>query len=302
MTKQTITISQPAHLSLKYEQLMISLKKSKEELQRPIADLAMLVLDHVEITLTQPLLAFLGESNVAVTFCGSNHLPSSMLLSFHTYCLPAVRFRQQIDASKPLQKKLWQKTIKHKITQQAKLLERLKKENTPLEHMVSKVTSGDSTHVEAQAAKYYWKTLLGASFYRARTGPPPNQLLNYGYAILRAAVARSLAAHGLISLLGIHHRNQYNGFCLADDVMEPYRPFVDATVYAISLQENLERKITKEHKALLLGLLTQDCCWEAQRTSVGHAIDRTASSLASCFEEKNFHYLTFPTYYVSPHL
>ena len=299
MTKKTLFLSQSAHLSLKKNQLLVYLKKKKEQNQYPIEDLAIIVLEHQEITLTQQLLAHFGAQNVAVVFCDPSHLPNSMLRSFDAYYLSSARFRQQITASHPLIKQLWQKTIKHKIRQQAQLLTMIGSSGSDLlYHMAKNVRSGDSTHLEAQAARNYWTLLLGADFYRSRIGPSPNHLLNYGYAIVRAATARALVGNGLNNALGIHHHNQYNAFCLADDMMEPYRPFVDALVYDMEKQMPLDGTITSSEKAQLLGVLTMDCLWEGQCTTVGNAIQRTASSLATCFEEKTPHTLSFATHYV----
>jgi len=237
---------------------------------------------------------------MSVVFCDRNYLPNSMLVSFDAYYLPSARFRQQISASQPLKKQLWQKTIKHKIRQQAQLLTMIGSSGDNfLYHMAKNVRSGDSTHLEAQASRIYWPLLLGGNFYRSRIGPSPNHLLNYGYAIIRSATARALAGNGLNNALGIYHRNQYNAFCLADDLMEPYRPFVDALVYDMEKQTPLDATILSSQKAHLLGVLTIDCLWEGQRTTVGNAIQRTASSLATCFEEKNPYKLSFATHYVS---
>ena len=164
------------------------------------------------------------------------------------------------------------------------------------------IKSGDSTHVEAQVARHYWTLMFGPNFYRARMGPSPNHLLNYGYAIIRAAMARALAGNGLLNALGIHHCNQYNPLCLADDMMEPFRPFVDAIVLEMHPQRSQQDTFTKLDKAILLGVLTMDCLWEGQCTTVGNALQRTATSLATCFEQKRTLNLQFPTYHVPPQL
>ena len=271
--------------------MKIHLKDKDQHLVRPIEDLAFVVLEDPQITLTQQLLGYLADRNVALICCGANHLPNGMLLSLDAHSLQTARFHDQVQASLPLKKQLWQKTIKHKIRQQAVLLDLTTDTTTAavLATMAKKVNSGDTTNLEAQAAAQYWPALLGPDFYRSPTGPSPNHALNYGYAILRAAMARALAGHGLLNTLGIHHHNQYNAFCLADDLMEPYRPFVDAMVYHMTQEGVLDNTLTKDTKAVLLQVLTMDCVWDDQSTTVGLAMQRTASSLAACFEQKSPH-------------
>jgi len=302
MTKQTLFISQPAYLCLQHAQLKIHLKEKDTILVRPIEDLALLVLEHPQIVLTHQLLGQLAGHNVAVVCCDQNHLPNGMLLSFDTHYLQTARFHQQIQASGPLKKQLWQKTIKHKIRQQAALLAMTTGlASDSLQAMAKKVTSGDLTNLEAQAASRYWRALLGINFLRSPIGPPPNQALNYGYAILRAAMARALAGAGLLNTLGIHHHNQYNAFCLADDMMEPYRPFVDAIVYDMILTDTLNDVLAKDEKAILLQVLTMDCVWDGQKTTVGLAMQRTAACLATCFEKKTPTHLGFPSHVCTTH-
>jgi CRISPR-associated protein Cas1 len=200
----------------------------------------------------------LNEYNVATVFCDSKHLPSSMLLPLDANHIQNEIFRAQIEASEPLKKNLWKQTIEVKIQNQARLLEKLGKNSIPLKALAKVVKSGDSDNREGFAARLYWIELLGKDFIRDRYGEPPNPFLNYGYILLRSAVARSLAGSGLLATLGIHHRNRYNAFCLADDVMEPYRPYVDEIVFSLNEKWPGFFMLEKEHKAELLQLMTAD--------------------------------------------
>ena len=173
------------------------------------------------------------DNNVAVIFCDDKHMPNSMLLNLDNHHIQQELFTHQINATEPLKKQLWQQIIKHKINNQATHLIRRYKPQNPLKYYANKVLSGDTTNREAVAASYYWKNIFDFDFKRERSGKYPNLFLNYGYIVLRAAVARALAGSGLLSTLGIHHHNKYNAFCLADDIMEPYRPLVDAKVIEI---------------------------------------------------------------------
>ena len=228
MTKRTIIISNPFYLETRFKQLILKSKENTDEHKIPIEDIGFLVIENQRVSITIPVLQELSENNVAVIFCNSKHSPCSMLLNLDGHYIQQERFRQQLEASKPLHKQLWQQTIKAKIYNQAALLEIEGKKFVSLLEFAKNVQSGDTTNREALAAKYYWKQLIDLQhFVRERFGKAPNPHLNYGYTILRAATARALIGVGLLPTLGIHHHNRYNDFCLADDIMEPYRPFVD---------------------------------------------------------------------------
>lgn len=240
MVKRTLYFGNPAYLSLRLGQLVVRLpspeptisKDSFEAKTIPVEDIGVVVLDNKQITITQGLLEALLENNCAVLTCDSSRLPVGLMLPLCGHTLQNERFRDQIDASLPLKKQIWQQTIRQKILNQAAVL----RYSTGQEHnnmlvWAEEVRSGDSANLEARAAAYYWKTVFGdAMFVRGREEAPPNNLLNYGYAILRAVVARSLVCSGLLPTLGVHHHNRYNAYCLADDIMEPYRPYVDRMV------------------------------------------------------------------------
>ncbi len=284
MIKRTLSFSNPFHLSIKLEQLVIFNKETEEETTRPIEDIGYLVIDHPQITFTNALMQELAKNNVAVIICDACHHPSSMLLHLDTHHIQAQRFGAQVVASEPLKKQLWQQTIKAKIRNQARVLELAGEKAPALYNLANKVTSGDTTNCEAQAARIYFKQLFGPSFQRFREGPPPNPSLNYGYAIIRAAVARALAGSGLLVTLGIHHHNKYNNFALADDIMEPFRPFCDWLVYRQIHSVPDYHNITKERKAEFLNLLQADCLYRQATSPLMVAMETVTATLAKCFE------------------
>lgn len=287
MLKKLVSFSNPYHLSARLEQLVIGNKETGEEFTRPMEDLGVVVFDHPQITFTQSALQLLAENNVGVIICDSRHHPASMLLHLDTHHIQAERFRQQIAATEPLRKYLWQQTVKFKIRNQARVLELAGLRNITMENMAAKVNSGDTTNLEGQAARIYFRQLFGEIFLREREGPPPNPSLNYGYSIIRAAVARTLAGNGLLPTLGIHHHNKYNSFALADDIMEPYRPFVDWLVTRQIRTIPDYHNLTRERKAEFLQLLHSDCQTKGQRSPLMVAMEYSADSLVKCFEGKS---------------
>ena len=295
MIKRTIFISNPYHLSVKDKQLQITERNGMLVGSAPVEDLGFLVLDHPQISFSMKLVEQLNENNVATVFCDSKHMPSSMLLPLDAHHIQNELFRAQISASEPLKKNLWKQTIEAKIENQARLLDKLGKKNTQLKGIAKTVKSADSDNREGFAARIYWTALLGKAFIRDRYGEPPNNFLNYGYILLRSAVARALAGSGLLATLGIHHRNRYNAFCLADDIMEPYRPYVDEI--AISLNQKFPDTIMleKEHKAELLKLMARDVQIGENKRPLMIALSQTTASLARCFsgEQRKIHYPTF---------
>ncbi len=246
MIKRTIYLGSPAYLSKKNDQLIINFIEEEKRLQSennkeyktlsiPIEDIGFLILDNFQITITHSLMISLLENNCAIVTCNEKHLPKGMFLNLEHNIEQSQHFQEQINASEPLKKQLWKQTIKAKILNQAFVLDKYKKPSDSLKKWAREVKSGDSSNLEARASLYYWKKIFpeDLNFVRNREGKPPNNLLNYGYAILRAVVARGLVASGLLPTLGIHHHSKYNAFCLADDIMEPYRPFVDDIVATI---------------------------------------------------------------------
>ena len=293
MIKRTLYFGNPAYLSLKLKQLVVRLpqndgeQKDEKELTRtvPIEDLGVIILDHKQITITQALLAELLDNNCAVITCDSRQLPTGLFLPLAGNSVQNERFRLQLEASLPLKKQLWQQTIEAKIRNQAAMLSYTTGEvHKNMLKWSESVRSGDVENMEARAAVYYWKTVFPANpyFVRDHEGEGANALLNYGYAILRAIVARALVASGLLPTMGIHHHNRYNAYCLADDIMEPYRPYVDKTVFDILL-EDPEAEIATAVKIKLLNIPVMEVCISGRRSPLMVAVSHTTSSLVKCF-------------------
>ena len=297
MIKKTLYFGNPTYLSLKNDQLVIKLPeiekndslpdtfRQQSQVTKPIEDIGVVVLDNKQITITSGALEALLENNCAVITCDSKSMPVGLMLPLYGNTTQNERFRQQLSASVPLMKQLWQQTIKAKIYNQAFLLDACtNEENKCMKIWATEVKSGDSDNLEARAAAYYWKRLFPIEgFTRDRNGMPPNNLLNYGYAILRAVVARALVSSGLLPTLGIHHHNRYNAYCLADDIMEPYRPYVDQLVYNM-IQTNLDyQELNKSIKAQLLSVPTLEVVIAGKRSPLMVAVSQTTASLYKCF-------------------
>lgn len=290
MIKRTLCFSNPAYLSLRNAQLVIRIEKQDDSPERqttvPIEDIGIVVLDHQQITITHGAMAALLDNNAAVVTCDKRHLPVGLMLPLEGHTVQSERFRDQINASLPLRKQLWQQTVQQKILNQAALLRELHNAETGnMFHWAADVRSGDSTNLEGRAAAYYWKKMFPDldDFTRERYGDEPNAFLNYGYAILRATVARALVSSGLLPTLGIHHHNRYNAYCLADDIMEPYRPYVDRlVVQTMQLYPDIS-EITTDIKRNLLTIPTLDVVIGGQRSPLMVAVSQTTASLARCF-------------------
>lgn len=298
MIKKTLCFSNPAYLSLRDKQLIIKMPevenaknlldniKKEAEITRPIEDIGVVVLDHKQITITTGVLDALLENNCAVITCDSRSMPVGLLLPLSGNTTQSERFRHQIEASLPLRKQLWQQTIQYKIRNQMMVLKQSSNAETKcMQRWINDVKSGDTDNQEARAAAYYWKNLFGHidGFVRDREGISPNHLLNYGYAILRAVVARSLVASGLLPTFGIHHHNRYNAYCLADDIMEPYRPYVDKLVYDITNQYGEDIELSKDIKAELLSIPTLDVVIGGKRSPLMVGVSQTTASLYKCY-------------------
>ena len=261
--------------------------KKQSQKTIPIEDIGIVILDNNRITITQGLIESLLENNTALITCDSSRMPLGLMLPLSGNKTQTERFRDQINASLPLKKQLWQQTVQAKIKNQAYLL--LNKNNSIIDNMkvwANDVKSGDPDNYEARAAVYYWANLFNEieGFSRLREGIPPNNLLNYGYAILRAVVARSLVASGLLPTFGIHHRNKYNAYCLADDIMEPYRPFVDKMVCDIVAEKRNINELTQDIKFKLLNIPVLDVVIDDQRSPLMVAVGQTSASLYKCYE------------------
>lgn len=294
MVKKTLYFGNPAYISLRMQQLVITIPQSKYDLPLdkkvertiPIEDIGVIILDDRQITITQGALEVLLANNCAIITCDSKRMPVGLMLPLTGNTIQTERFKSQINSSLPLKKQLWQQTVEAKIRNQASLL----KSVTGIEHSnmlkwASCVKSGDSDNMEARAAVYYWKTVFPRNpmFVRDYEEDGSNSLLNYGYAILRAIVARGLVAGGLIPTLGIHHHNRYNAYCLADDIMEPYRPYVDKVVVDI-LDEDPDALLNQRTKVKLLGLPTLEVLINEKRSPLMNAVSQTVISLVKCFK------------------
>lgn len=287
MIKRTLMFSNPAYLSHKNSQLVISFPdQAKDDRTVPIEDIGVVILENQQITISHGCIAALVQNNVALISCDSSHMPTGLILPLDGGNTQAERFRYQIEASLPLKKQLWQQTIQQKIYNQAKVLERVGIEATNMHRWARSVKSGDPDNYEGRAAAYYWQHIFGRymDFNRNRGGEPPNNLLNYGYAILRAIIARSLVSSGLLPTLGIFHRNKYNAYCLADDIMEPYRPFVDLIVYGIVAEGGDLLELDTAIKTRLLQLPQVDVQFDDMTSPLLVGTSRTTASLARCFE------------------
>ena len=289
MLKKSILLENKASISTKNLQLVI--KTETRESTIPIEDIGYLVVDHPEIYLSIPALNLLIDNNTAVIICNTNHLPNGMFLNLNSHHIQQEIFKNQINASAPLKKQLWQQTITEKITNQGILLQKITLKTNNFEFLASKVLSGDSSNMEGVAANFYWKSFFEHNFKRERFGDYPNNFLNYGYAILRAATARALSGSGLLNTLGIHHKSKYNAFALADDIMEPFRPIVDEKVAEI-MQNYSEQELNTAIKAELLQILTRTVYFKEEKSPLMVALQKTASSLQQCYtgERKKIKY------------
>lgn len=286
MIKRTLYFGNEAYLSTTNRQLVVSYPNSNETKKVPIEDIGVLLLDHYRLTLTSTLLNQLLGNNVAVITCDAQHLPLGMFLNLNGHSQQQEHFEQQIAVTTAKKDRLWKQTIQQKIQNQAAVLQQQK---IPIENMLrwkTKVQNGDPDNLEARAAAYYWsKVFVGNhdSFRRGRFEAPPNHLLNYGYSILRGVVARALVASGLLPSFGIHHHNKYNAYCLADDVMEPYRPFVDLLVLSILEEFEIGAELSVEVKSQLLQIPVLDVHINGRNSPLMIAVQQTTSSLQKCY-------------------
>lgn len=297
MIKKTLYFGNPTYLSLKNDQLVIKLPevekgefddnfKKQATKTIPIEDIGIVLLDHQQITITHGVIEKLLENNCALITCDSNRMPLGLMLPLCGNTVQSQRFTEQLEVTQPLKKQLWQQTIKAKIENQAHVLHTT--QGGIVKNMLAwaeDVKSGDPDNYEARSAAYYWSNLFPSinEFTRDREGIPPNNLLNYGYAILRAIVARALVSSGLLPTFGIHHHNKYNSYCLADDIMEPYRPFVDKLVIDIMNSGTPYDEITKDIKIKLLGIPVLDVIIGGKRNPLMIAVSQTTASLYKCY-------------------
>jgi CRISPR-associated protein Cas1 len=284
MIKKIIEISQAkTYLSVRLGQLIIR-QEEVEERSIPCEDIGILLVDHSGVTYTHSVFTELLKSGAAIVLCGGNHHPSGLLLPIESNSVQTERYRFQIEAKEPVKKKLWQQIVRAKVRHQAKLVEDDKDVYKILMLMLEKVRSGDPDNIEAQASKKFWKAFLGeVGFHRDIDGPAPNNMLNYGYMVMRAAVARAICSAGLLPCLGIHHCNRYNAFCLADDLNEPFRGFVEKKVRELYIGGEGTGELNQYVKARLLEVLYDEVDIGGFKGPLMVGLHRTAASLQRCF-------------------
>lgn len=283
MIKQTLMFTSPVYLSLKDRQLVITFKDNKDTVTRPIEDIGFLVIENPEVTISIPALNELADNNVSVVFCDKKKMPKTMLMTLEGNTTQQESYKYQMEASAPAKKNVWKQLVESKIRNQAQLLNKLGRNGDVLKQYYMNVRSGDTDNREGAAAREYWNRLFGDGFRREREGSPPNNLLNYGYTILRAAVARALIGSGLYPAFGVFHRNRYNAFPLADDVMEPYRPFVDEIVYHLYYDGGIS-ELDNQSKGKLLRVLFSDVKMGKVTRPLENALSLTTASLLKIFK------------------
>ena len=284
MITRSIYIGNPAYLKLKDEQLYIMEPETGQMKGKvPVEDLGLLMLDHWQITVSHQLIQKMMGNNVVVISCDAHHLPHGIMLPLHGHTEFSDRIKDQMEASEPLKKQLWKQTIECKIDNQKEVLRRLGNYYEPMIDYRNNVKSGDLTNMEGIAAQHYWKYLISLDFLRQRFGDSPNQFFNFGYSVLRSIVARAIVETGLLPVLGIFHKNKYNPYCLADDMMEPYRPFVDWLVMDWLTRNPDTEELTKEFKAHILQIATKDVKIDGKTRPLMVAVKTTVSSLYKCY-------------------
>jgi CRISPR-associated protein Cas1 len=273
----------PVSLSLKDQQMVITFKDNKDTVTRPIEDIGFVIIENPMISITVPLLNELAENNVSVVFCDKKQMPKTMLIPLEGNTTQQESYKYQLEASAPTKKNVWKQLVEGKIRNQSILLNKVGKNGDILKQYYMNVKSGDTDNREGAAAREYWSRLFDEGFKREREGLPPNNLLNYGYTILRAAVFRALIGSGLYPAFGVFHRNRYNAFPLADDVMEPYRPFVDEIVHYLYYEEGVT-ELDNQSKSKLLRLLFSDVKMEKVTRPLENALSLTTASLLKYYK------------------
>ena len=288
MIKRTIYLSSACYLKKIDMQfgIIFPANDCKTDASIPIEDIGIVVLDHPQITMTHALISALSDNNVAIVSCDAKHLPYGLMLPMYAHHAFTEKMYEQLESSLPLRKNLWQQTVISKIANQAAMLRSIGVDDGKMQYYVKLVKSGDPQNVEGRAAAYYWEHLFGekSNFVRNRDEDGINAMLNYGYAILLAVVARALVSSGLLPAVGIHHRNKYNPWCLASDIMEPYRPYVDRIVLEVSGEFPESEELTPEIKKKLLKVPVADVVIEGKKSPLMVGISRTTASLSACLE------------------
>ena len=283
MIKQTMMFTTPVSLSLKDKQMVITFKDNKDVVTRPVEDIGFVIIENPMVSITIPLLNELADNNVSVVFCDKKQMPKTMLMTLEGNTTQQESYKFQLDASLPTKKNIWKQLVESKIKNQSLLLTKVGKNGSTLKPYYMNVKSGDSDNREGAAAREYWGRLFDVGFKREREGEPPNNLLNYGYTILRAAVVRALIGSGLYPAFGVFHRSRYNAFPLADDVMEPYRPFVDEIVHYLYYEEGVT-ELENQSKGKLLRLLSSDVKIGKVTRPLENSLSLTTASLLRVYK------------------
>lgn len=283
MIKQTLMFTSPVSLALKDQQIVITFKDNKDTVTRPIEDIGFVVIENPQVSISVPLLNELADNNVSVIFCDKKQMPRTMLMTLEGNTTQQESYKYQLEASAPMKKNVWKQLVECKIRNQALLLNMLEKDGDVLKPYYMNVKSGDTDNREGAAAREYWSRMFYDGFKREREGAPPNNLLNYGYTILRSAVARALIGSGLYPAFGVFHRNRYNAFPLADDVMEPYRPFVDEIVYHL-YYDGAVSELDSQSKGKLLRVLFSDVKMGKVTRPLENALSLTTASLLRMYK------------------
>lgn len=285
MLKRTLLFTSPVYLSVKNEQLVVCFKDTPDDKRTiPIEDIGFVLIDNPMISITMPLINALADNNVALIFCDEKSMPNAMLQNLDTHSLQCEILNKQIAIGEVLKKNLWKQTVEAKIKNQSKLLMKLGKDGNVLKPYYCNVKSGDADNREGAAARIYWMRLFGNDFVRDRNLPGINSLLNYGYTILRAATTRALMGAGLLPAIGIFHHNRSNAFPLADDIMEPYRPYVDEIVYDMFNDGMVD--LNQTSKSCLLHILVCDTHFSKVTRPLSIALTMTAASLVKCYSKE----------------
>lgn len=284
MLYRSIYIGNPAYLKLKDEQMKIICPETKAEKGSiPVEDIGLVMLDHFQITVSHQLIQKLMGNNVVLISCDAFHLPHGVMLPLSGHSEYSERVKYQLEASEPLKKNLWKQVVEAKIENQTEVLKQRNCFFEPMLQYKKEVKSGDATNMEGIAAQHYWKYLISTDFLRERFGESPNPFFNFGYAMLRSIVARAIVETGLMPVLGIFHRNKYNAYCLADDMMEPYRPWVDRLVMQWIDEHPQDDELSKDFKTFMLNIATADVRIENKNRPLIVAVKTTIVSLYKCY-------------------
>lgn len=284
MIKRTLFISSPMKLFVEHDCLQLENLDTGDKHQVPLIDIGIIEFDHHTILLNNYLLKKAAELGIIIINCDKFHNPVGIFSPLFTNTLHTKVLKMQFEMKKPLKNQIWKELIKSKIENQSDLLNYFNKDYTLIEQLAKEVKSNDNTMREGVAASYYWKYLLGSYFKRERLGNPPNSFLNYGYTLIRSVITRALVSSGLHPSVGVHHKNQYNHYCLADDLIEPYRIFCDKLVYENIDKFGQKEELEKEDKVKLLELINTETLIDGKVYPLQLAVKETVVSYLRSIE------------------